>query len=250
MRIGAAIIIALLSESCGERPREIEVNVVSVERGSIVLMVRNRSGEDVVLLSPATPSRQVDDERCTVWLSTKVDERLWPYAFTPQLVTVAAGSKKTFRASIHPLRLSKACRHWHITAEYAYIRPEAAKRFAGRPSEEFRRSVLRNQRLVSTRASATIETGDELPSRGRAHFHHNSSGSSRNRGGFLRSTASCRRNRNAATKVEGLRFGPVPRELSDGDASLLHQRDPLRPPVRLECRGSPSGHSGIALRFL
>ena len=157
MRIGAFImILAVLSESCGERPRNIEVKVVAAEREAIVIGVRNHSRNDVVLLSPATPSRQVDEDKCAVYLSTKVDERIRPFAFTPQLITVPGGSETKFRASIHPLSLSKPCSRWHITAEYAYIRPDEVEKFAGRPSEEFRQYVLRNQQIVTTSESVTI----------------------------------------------------------------------------------------------
>ena len=138
MRIGAfMMILALLSESCGERPGNVEIKVVAAGWDSVVIGVRNHSRNEVVLLSPATPSRQVDEDKCAVYLSTRVDERIRPYAFTPELVTVTRGSEMKFRASNHPFRLSKRCGRWDVTAEYAYIRPDEVENFAARPSEEF-----------------------------------------------------------------------------------------------------------------
>lgn len=157
MRFAAFIVIlASLSESCRQRQGRVEVTVISAESQAIVVGVANDSGNDVVLLSPATPSRMVNEDRCAVDLSTKIDERIRPFAFTPQLVTLRDGEKRQFRAALHPLRLSEACAHWRVVAEYAYIRPDEVDRFRGRAAEDFREYVLKNQQIVSTSASVVI----------------------------------------------------------------------------------------------
>lgn len=108
-----------------------------------------------MLLSPESPARQVDEETCTSTLSTKVTDDLRPYAFTPTLETVGAGATRRFCAALAPVEVSsQSCAVWTIHVEYAFIAPDAATRFQRRPSEDFRRYVLVNQKMMSATGTA------------------------------------------------------------------------------------------------
>ncbi len=157
MRI-VTFIIVFPFVACSLRPQVVSLHVVTAQKDAIVVRVRNDTEHDVVMLSPDSPSRQVDGKRCTVSLSTKVDDRVRPFAFTPRLITIQSGTEIEFRAAIHPYKVSTTCREWIVTAEYAYIRPEDVERFAGKASEDFRGHVLRNQQIVTTTASVRINS--------------------------------------------------------------------------------------------
>jgi hypothetical protein len=146
--------VMVMGSTCGD-VKSATLTVVAIEHGAISVEVHNATSENIVVLSPDAPSRQVDAERCLLILTTKVTDDLRPYAFTPVLRPVEAGSARRFRAVLTPVAPApKPCREWTITAEYAYVGQVAAITFNGRPSEDFRQYVLANQKIM--RASATM----------------------------------------------------------------------------------------------
>lgn len=150
------MLVMIISSAC-ERSGLASVSVVSVERGAVVVEVHNTTSENIVVLSPEAPSRQMDEEQCVLIISTKVTDDVRPYAFTPTLETVEAGSARRFRAVLGPVALSaKSCAEWTINAEYAYVRPAAVATFTGRPFEDFRQYVLRNQKVMTASAKMAI----------------------------------------------------------------------------------------------
>src|SRR5687768_1100476 len=89
-----ALVILMLS--CVMYP-ELDVVARVARRGvaTIDIQLENGSSVDVLLISPKKPNRQLDEERCTLLLSTKVQEWILPYAFTPDLVEIKAGETRT-----------------------------------------------------------------------------------------------------------------------------------------------------------
>ena len=149
--------VLVVSSACA-RSGAPSLNVVSGERGVVVVEVRNASSEDIVVLSAEAPSRQIDEEQCLLIMSTKVTDDIRPYAFTPALETVEAGSARRFRAVLDPGELSaKSCTEWTISVEYAYVQPAAVAMFKGRPFEDFRQYVLGNQKVMSATAKMPIK---------------------------------------------------------------------------------------------
>jgi hypothetical protein len=147
-----AVFAMLLIGGCGDSG-SLELRIVRIERGAIDVEVVNATTEAIVFLSPETPARQVDDERCELLISTKIIDHFRPYAFTPRLEHVEAGAVRRFRAVLHPVSLtSKTCTKWKVDAEYAYVLPRDVAMFEGRPSEDFRRRVLKTQKMLTASA--------------------------------------------------------------------------------------------------
>jgi hypothetical protein len=144
------MLVVTLSEGCKEQPDSIAVKVLSANTDAIVISVRNDSRKDIILLSPLTPNRTVDQDACTLRLSTKIDDIIRPFAFTPQLVAVRGRTEQRFRVLLHPVRLSTTCGAWHVMAEYAYVDSDLIERFSSPVSEEFRQHILRSQHLVAS----------------------------------------------------------------------------------------------------
>jgi hypothetical protein len=150
------MLVMVMSSACG-RSGSASLNVVSAERGAVVVEVRNATSENIVVLSPEAPSRQVDEGQCVLIISTKVTDDVRPYAFTPTLETVEAGSARRFRAVLDPVALSSKCKEWQINAEYTYVLPAAVTTFKGRPFEDFRQYVLQNQKIMSASAKMSVK---------------------------------------------------------------------------------------------
>jgi len=157
MRSGALFMVLVALAQCKERPGRVAVHVLLAHRTSVLLSVENGTDRDIVMLSPAAPSRQVDEAHCTVKLSSKIDERVQPFAFAPELVTLRRGAKVQFNAPLYPLSLSKACARWTVDAEYAYVTPQDAAGYSENGSEEFRQHVLRVQQVATTTESITVQ---------------------------------------------------------------------------------------------
>jgi hypothetical protein len=134
----------------------VSVHVVAAHKDAIIIRIRNDTARDVVMLSPESPNRQVDEKRCTVRLSTKVDDRVRPFAFTPHLITVRRGTQLEVRAPLHPYELRTTRQKWLVTVEYAYVRPEDVERFAGKTTEDVREDVLHDQKTITTTVSVEI----------------------------------------------------------------------------------------------
>jgi hypothetical protein len=150
------MLVMMISSAC-ERDGSASVNVLSVERGAVVVEVHNTNSKNIVVLSPEAPSRQMDEERCVLIISTTVTDDVRPYAFTPTLETVEARSARRFRAVLAPVALpEKSCTEWTINVEYAYVWPAAVATFKGRPFEDFRQYVLRNQKVITASAKMAI----------------------------------------------------------------------------------------------
>lgn len=152
------MLMMVFGGSC-ETSGSASLDVISAERDAVVVEVHNGTSEEIVLLSPEAPTRQIDEEQCVLIISTRVTDDVRPYAFTPTLERVDVGVTKRFRAVLTPVALStKSCTAWTISAEYAYVLPEAVTTFKGRPFEDFRQYVLRNQNVIRASAKLPIRT--------------------------------------------------------------------------------------------
>lgn len=154
------LVLAMIS-GCGKSGsaslKAVSLNVVFLGVDAVVIEVRNATTEDIVLLSPEQPARQADEEQCVAMISTKVTDEVRPYAFTPALETVEAGSARRFRAVLTPLALpANVCKEWTINAEYAYVRPADVTAYKNRAFDEFRQTVLHNQKVISTTAKMQL----------------------------------------------------------------------------------------------
>ncbi|HJQ35971.1 MAG TPA: hypothetical protein VKB93_02420 [Thermoanaerobaculia bacterium] len=120
----------------------------ATRRGAAVdVRITNRSASDIVLISPNIPNRQVDEERCTQLLSTKVQEWIQPYAFTPELVELKAGEAQTFAVEVQKGTLAE-CRDWRVDIEYAYVPSKEARAAQQQGTANFREYVLRHQQIA------------------------------------------------------------------------------------------------------
>jgi len=143
------MLIITLSEACDKQPTSLTVKVASASGDLVVVSVRNDSPRDVVLLSPMTPNRIVDPGACTLKLSTKLDDIIRPFAFTPELVILRSGAEQRFRVLLDPAYLPKTCDTWSVTTEYAYVNSDEIAGFRSKPSEELRQHILRNQHVAT-----------------------------------------------------------------------------------------------------
>jgi plastocyanin len=82
-------------------------------------------------------------------LSTKVQESIAPYAFTPELVEVGAGKTHTFLVELSERRSVK-CREWKIDLEYAYLHAKEACDAKVLDAPNLRQYVLRHQQIART----------------------------------------------------------------------------------------------------
>lgn len=156
-RIGVLWLIMASFVSCSDTGRTLfTVNVMSATKDMVTIEVRNNSDEELVLLSPETPAREVDEAACHVKLSTRIDDRIRPFVFTPQLIAVRGGGEMQFRAVLHPLVIPEPCRDVLVSVEYAFVRPAEVELLRHKTSEDFRQYVLKNQRLVATNRRVTI----------------------------------------------------------------------------------------------
>jgi hypothetical protein len=152
------ILVMVISGSC-ETNDPASLTVISAERGAVVVEVHNGTSEEIIVLSPEAPSRQIDEEQCVLLISTRITDDVQPYAFTPTLESVEVGATKRFRAVLEPVALSTtSCTAWTIDAEYAYVLSEALATFKGRPFEDFRQYVLHNQKVVRASAKLSVRT--------------------------------------------------------------------------------------------
>jgi hypothetical protein len=150
------LLAILLASACQQRG-SIVLRIVSIERRAIVLDIVNKTNDEIVVLSPEAPTRQVDDGRCALIISTKVVDGVRPYAFTPMLETVRAQSVRRFRAVLDPISLAdSSCAGWSVDAEYAYVLRSDVAMFKGRAFEEFRLHVLKNQKLLTASVKETV----------------------------------------------------------------------------------------------
>lgn len=114
---------------------------------SVAVRVTNRTDAPVLLISPARPNLQFDEEKCTVLVSTKVQESIRPYAFTPHLVELKAGETKTFTVNVQGASVAK-CRAWKLAVEYAYVASEGARTVQQQDDVALRGYVLRRQQIA------------------------------------------------------------------------------------------------------
>jgi hypothetical protein len=149
--------LVVVGSACVGRHSSIDLRVVALWPASVDVEIQNGSGEHVVFLNPEAPTRQIDEARCELILSTKVLDDVRPYAFTPRLEHVSAGSTRQFRAMLEPMTVPALCSKWTVRVEYAYLLPDDVENFEGHAREEFRQHVLTNQRVVSTSAARRIK---------------------------------------------------------------------------------------------
>ncbi len=140
----------------GDSSGGVAVRAISATAETIIVGVKNNTEDDIVLLSPQAPGRMVDRRSCTVKLTTRVNARPRPLAFTPTLITLRGGAENQFLANLTPLRLSRTCEQWTVRLEYAYILPADMKSVT-LGTEEFRRRVLRTQQVIRGRGVVTVK---------------------------------------------------------------------------------------------
>jgi len=146
-----AFVLTILLVSCapGSGP-DLVVAVVGRSVNTFNVEVVNRSSVDMLLISPTRPNRQLDPERCTLLLSTRVQKWIQPYAFTPDLVQIKAGEVKTLSLELRE-KVPPNCREWNINLEFAYVPAKEGREAHKRKSADFRGYVLENQRIAQTR---------------------------------------------------------------------------------------------------
>lgn len=151
MRRTIRLVLVVLTVSCARGyGRDVVADVAARGPNTVAVRVVNQTGIDVLLLSPMRPNRQLDPGGCTLLLSTKVQEWVRPYDFTPDLVQIRAGEKRTFSVELRE-DVPANCRGWEIELEYAYVpAKEGSEARKGRASD-FRGYVLENQRIAQTR---------------------------------------------------------------------------------------------------
>ncbi|MEO8383369.1 MAG: hypothetical protein ABI779_27180 [Acidobacteriota bacterium] len=135
--------------------RDVTLRIAAIERDEVTLTVLNGSTADIVLLSPHAPSRQMDEGGCELRLSSKIDRNIRPFAFTPELVTIAAGKETIFRATLAPVSLVESCATWTVSADYAYLKRDEVESFKKRTSHEFWEYAIDHQRIVNGSGKAT-----------------------------------------------------------------------------------------------
>ena len=124
----------------------------NVTRDHLQITVSNGSSDTILLIAPASPNRQVDEQRCTLLLSTKVQEWIRPYAFTPELVELNAGDVKAFSVKLEPSVLTK-CPRLQVDLEYAFVRAEA-EAIRSKTRDELRAYLLKHQQIADSKGAA------------------------------------------------------------------------------------------------
>jgi hypothetical protein len=114
---------------------------------AIEVRVANNSPMNILLMSPASPNREADEKQCMLRLSTKIQEWIRPYAFTPDLIEVKAGS--TYTVSVGRIPPTPAtCTDWRVDLEYSYVEAKAALDARRIHSDDFRQYVLKHQQVA------------------------------------------------------------------------------------------------------
>jgi hypothetical protein len=126
----------------------VKLEILSLARDTVSLKVTNRHSSDIVLLSPESPRRQLLEHQCLLNISTNVDGRFRPFAFTPALVVVGARSSTSIRVRLAPGRMTSRCRKWKLAAKYAYLSADEIAEFRGMSNTEIYRRVMTAQRIV------------------------------------------------------------------------------------------------------
>lgn len=147
MWLGRLVGMILLMSCARHSGPDVIAAVVQRAGGTIDLRLTNRSGASILLVSPTRPNRQLDEERCAVLLSTKVQEWIRPYAFTPELVELKAGEGRTFPVEVGEGALAK-CRNWQVDVEYAYVPTKEARAAQQQNAADFHDYVLRHQQIA------------------------------------------------------------------------------------------------------
>jgi hypothetical protein len=143
-----SLLLSLLVMACARHTAsDVIAEIARCNPKTIEIRVTNRSMVDTLLISPERPNRQVDAKRCSVLLSTKAEEWIRPYGFTPDLVALKAGETRTFTVELRE-SLPRNCREWQVELEYTYILAREARVALGRNSLDFRHFVMGHQRIV------------------------------------------------------------------------------------------------------
>src|ERR1700759_3638178 len=138
----------ILLMSCGNHVGpSVTAEIARRAGGMIDVRVTNRTDVNILLISPTRPDAQVDEAQCRVMLSTKVQEWIRPYAFTPDLVELKGGETRTFAVLRQEATIPK-CGEWRVDLEYAYLRSNAARAAQQRKGADFRGYVLRHQQIA------------------------------------------------------------------------------------------------------
>lgn len=144
-----ALAIAGAVASCTPRSA-VGARVVKRTRDAVGIRIVNRSAAQILVISPVRPNRQVDEDRCTILLSTKIVAWIQPYAFTPELIAIEDGAARTFSVPLRVETLPSRCHEWRVNLEYAYIEANDAAGVRRLSPEDLRAYVLRHQQLASS----------------------------------------------------------------------------------------------------
>lgn len=148
MRQAPRFVILMLVMSCaGELGTGVSAKVVGRNAGKVDVRISNDSGIAILLISPTKPNRQVDRERCSVLLSTRVQDWIRPYDFTPEVVEVESHENETFSIDLRE-DAPASCRSWEVKLEYAYVPAREGREVLKLGSSRFRSFVLGNQRMA------------------------------------------------------------------------------------------------------
>ena len=145
------LVLVMLMASCARGyGSDVVADVAARGINKVDVRLVNQTGVDVLLISPTRPNRQLDQERCSVLLSTRVQEWVRPYDFTPDLVQISAGEVRTFSVELRE-DVPANCREWKVQLEYAYVPAKEGHEARKGRSSDFRGYVLENQRIAQTR---------------------------------------------------------------------------------------------------
>ena len=150
MSVASKLWLAIFLIACTHESGPAIVVAARRASGTVIVQVTNRSQSSVLLLSPSTPNRQIDNQRCTVFLSTKVQEFVLPYAFTPDLIELKPGRTATFPIQLDS-EFRERCTNWQTSLEYAYVLTAAARPFERQDPMTFRAYVLQHQVIAHGR---------------------------------------------------------------------------------------------------
>jgi hypothetical protein len=138
---------------CGNHAGRDVVATAAKRDDMIEVRLTNNTMTDILVISPNRPNREMDDQGCKLLLSTKVQEWIAPYAFTPELVQIDAGKSRTFLLEFSESRSAK-CREVKIDVEYAYLHAKEARAAKLRDEPNFRQYVLSHQKIAHTTTSS------------------------------------------------------------------------------------------------
>lgn len=152
---GGLVACCLVGLAAECRPHQVaslvEVAVLDVRTDAnivVVYRVTNRSPAEVVLLSPALPTRIYDGQSCSLVLSCEVKGSPGDYSFEPQLIRVSAGSSDDVTVVLRTSEFPKGeCREWSVSVTSSFLTIEDAEGLQLGTEQNSRQYVSDRERL-------------------------------------------------------------------------------------------------------